>query len=626
MQGACADNGGPPLQWLRFPSLIFERLVHSNLGGHGPDVGEEGLVFECRRQGGGRGEPQGNRKVYLEVHAMSNYRPTYPKLNGLKGMYGIINLEPNSSVQLAFRIRSSTGKPLRLPSVSMTFFDLDKESGQHGVEYIRVDGFKDFRLTKHTELQVVEQKGGLTEFRATRRGGAFNNPFGVKPPSRLLERRAVGVLYAHVCEMNVTMGVDNKGYVPRFFMFVSRLFPCTMTVHLGNSSMSALMHELNASSSRQALRVRHRGDAAANSILRPHWWWENPLVLLTVFSLLLMFLQAKFGKTNARDSRTVAQLAAQQGARDHLVVRGTACAIAARQSGDFKWNGIAALGAKLYCAPFHADEVLVIDPLKRATRTITTSTSSNGKWCGIVPYKGKLYCAPFNSDDVLVIDPSTNSTMTIATGHEGNFKWAGIAVLGDKLYCAPHDADEVLVIDPKTGRASTIGTGQSGSGKWHGITALGDKLYCAPFNAEDVLVVDPALGAVSFIPSGNRGRWKWAGIVSLGVRLYCAPHDADDVLVIDPAQGSTWTILTGLTGIWKWAGIVALGEHLYCAPFCATDVLVVSPEARRTCTIRTQGESGHKSWASIAELGGRLYCAPYCADQALQVSVGVVTL
>ena len=62
--------------------------------------------------------------------------------------------------------------------------------------------------------------------------------------------------------------------------------------------------------------------------------------------------------------------------------------------GDAKWNGIAAWGGKLYCAPIHASGVLVIDPQAGTTRVIECGVAGDGKWSGIAALGDKLYCAP----------------------------------------------------------------------------------------------------------------------------------------------------------------------------------------------------------------------------------------
>ena len=70
-----------------------------------------------------------------------------------------------------------------------------------------------------------------------------------------------------------------------------------------------------------------------------------------------------------------------------------------------------------------------------------------GKWSGIVSCSGMLYCAPYDASAILVIDSETGAIKVIETGMLGIRKWSGIATCGGKLYCSPFDAPSVLVLD-----------------------------------------------------------------------------------------------------------------------------------------------------------------------------------
>jgi hypothetical protein len=56
------------------------------------------------------------------------------------------------------------------------------------------------------------------------------------------------------------------------------------------------------------------------------------------------------------------------------------------------------------------------------------------KWEGIAAVGKKLFCAPLNASDMLMIDAETEAVHTIACGVTGEWKWKGIAAV-DKLFC-----------------------------------------------------------------------------------------------------------------------------------------------------------------------------------------------
>ena len=287
-------------------------------------------------------------------------------------------------------------------------------------------------------------------------------------------------------------------------------------------------------------------------------------------------------------------------------------------AGEFKWDGIAAWGDKLYCAPFHASGVLVIDPHASTTRVIKCDAAGKDKWSGTAACGEKLYCAPRDASGVLVIDPQSDKTRVIECDVTGGGKWSGIVACGDKLYCAPFHASGVLEIDPQIDATRVIECGIAGDGKWSGIAAWDGKLYCAPFNASGVLVINLQANTTTVIECGIAGDAKWSGIVACGDKLYCAPWNASGVLVIDPQANTTRVIECGIAGDGKWSGIAACGDKLYCAPFNASDVLVIDLQADTTCIIECDG-AGEDKWSGIVAFGETLYCAPYNMPSALVV-------
>ena len=87
------------------------------------------------------------------------------------------------------------------------------------------------------------------------------------------------------------------------------------------------------------------------------------------------------------------------------------------------------------------------DVVAEGGRTIECGLQGSVQWDGIAAVGNKLFCAPFNAPSVLVIDVETEAMRTIETGVEGGCKCAGIAAVGTKLFCAPRNASSVLILD-----------------------------------------------------------------------------------------------------------------------------------------------------------------------------------
>ena len=130
-----------------------------------------------------------------------------------------------------------------------------------------------------------------------------------------------------------------------------------------------------------------------------------------------------------------------------------------------------------------------------ARSAMTADLSGSSKWYGAcLGPDGKIYCVPFTAPDVLIIDPATGTAARSAMTADlsGSNKWYGACLGPDgKIYCVPYNATDVLIIDPATGTAarSAMGADLSGSTKWYGACLGPDgKIYCVPYTATDVLI------------------------------------------------------------------------------------------------------------------------------------------
>ncbi|CAJ1413724.1 unnamed protein product [Effrenium voratum] len=249
-----------------------------------------------------------------------------------------------------------------------------------------------------------------------------------------------------------------------------------------------------------------------------------------------------------------------------------------------KWKGCAmAANGKLYCAPYHAQSILVIDVSTQQLSHIELGVSCKDecKWSGIAAgIDGCLYCAPCSADSILVVDPEDDSVSYITGAGEGSYKWSGIISASDGLlYCAPASSEAVLFIDPKSRQLQRIpGAGRGGS-KWSGIAeGPNGNLYCAPSMAMAVLEIDrrsQSLHRIEGALDDTSYKYKWSGITrACNGLLYCAPYNASSILVIDAAAGELDFIRGAGSGDCKWSGIgPGLDGRLYCVPSRAQEIL-----------------------------------------------------
>ena len=204
-----------------------------------------------------------------------------------------------------------------------------------------------------------------------------------------------------------------------------------------------------------------------------------------------------------------------------------------------------------------------------------------GLWRGgVLARNGKIYCVPFDAETVLVIDPAAQHVSCFGTVGSAKQKWWGGVLAPDgKIYCIPHNTDTVLVIDPASHTTSTFGKLPASSGKWRGgVIDNGLHIYGIPANATCVLGIDWfTQGAYTFGSVGS-GDWKWCGGVLANNRIYCIPQSMAAILVIDPRSQDTTSIKCPASGKLRWGGGVLFDDGvIYCTPANANEILCISP-------------------------------------------------
>lgn len=213
--------------------LFFDKVIHSNLGGHGPDIGEQSLILESNRTENGLTV----RRLEFKVTANSPYNPGLPTYNGithgLVGRYGTIVVMPGSSVNLTFRVLDmETGEPVLMPSVAYTFFDLDEFRAHAASEFIQASGFTRVETTEDTEVvRTVEADGTTNTFQASTPGTFDDNPVDPMLLTEEQKNRAVTLHYSHTDAVSVIIGATPGSSSARAFTFVAHpVLQCAKTI------------------------------------------------------------------------------------------------------------------------------------------------------------------------------------------------------------------------------------------------------------------------------------------------------------------------------------------------------------------------------------------------------------
>lgn len=212
-----------------------------------------------------------------------------------------------------------------------------------------------------------------------------------------------------------------------------------------------------------------------------------------------------------------------------------------------KWmGGVLAPNGKIYCAPYNAEEILVIDtaadPLNVKTISAGLTAGGNNYYGGCLSHDGsRVYFAPSTASEVIYVDTTDDSTHSLSYSNAATEKFHG-AVCGpdNKIYFIPYDSAEVLCYDPVSDTFSTVSgvplITAGGSGWSGGVLGPDGKIYGIPAGSPNVLVIDPAKGMYIQSNAGlgsDTEKWRGATLAANG-KIYCAPYNADAVLEITP--------------------------------------------------------------------------------------------
>jgi len=187
---------------------------------------------------------------------------------------------------------------------------------------------------------------------------------------------------------------------------------------------------------------------------------------------------------------------------------------------------------------------MVIDTNKNSVSFINIGV--NGYNGAVLAPNSKIYCIPFEATNVLVIDPNTNG-FTIPQGLTGlpaGPKYVGgVLANNGKIYCLPGgNTNNVLIIDPSndTMDTNTI-TGVGGDfNYWAGCLGIDGNIYSFPtFNGSSILSINPNNNSILYIsiPTLFNPKQGWIGCVNApNGYIYSIPFDwnQNNSLVLDP--------------------------------------------------------------------------------------------
>lgn len=183
-------------------------VVENNLGGLGPTNGEKRIYFK-------NVAPIAGTYVDLEITNTSFYAGNTSK-NGAQGIFGTINIDGGTSVDLLFRFLLD-GKEFVIPRTSISFWDLD-QGKDGGAETFTVGPISEYYVSPDSSVVASWTDDETWSFESSEVGSFSDNPIDFESMTSEQINRGVEVNMLMESDMRITFAAsaNNNG---RTFMF-----------------------------------------------------------------------------------------------------------------------------------------------------------------------------------------------------------------------------------------------------------------------------------------------------------------------------------------------------------------------------------------------------------------------
>ena len=320
------------------------------------------------------------------------------------------------------------------------------------------------------------------------------------------------------------------------------------------------------------------------------------------------------------------------------------------------YGGVLAPNGNIYCVPYGASNILIINTTTNAVSygtggsSLSPTLSLQAYGGGVLAPNGNIYCVPGingNTSNILIINTTTNAVSygtggpSLSPALSTQYYVGGVLAPNGNIYCMPGNTSNILIINTTTNAVSYGTNGPSLSPAlstqvyYGGVLAPNGNIYCIPRSASNVLIINTTTNAVSYGTGGNSlspalsAQRYIGGVLAPNGNIYCMPGNTSNILIINTTTNAvsyatgTNSLSPALSTQGYYGGVLAPNGNIYCVPNGASNILIINTTTNAVSygsNSLSPALSGQTYQGGVLAPNGNIYCVPTGALNILIIS------
>lgn len=269
----------------------------------------------------------------------------------------------------------------------------------------------------------------------------------------------------------------------------------------------------------------------------------------------------------------------------------------------------------------------------------TLNSKGAGWYSGVYDLNGKIYCAPYNADCILIID-TVNKEVDILgqnafdTTKTQKYTRGTYCPLNNKIYFAPHNTNKILEINPKNNKIEfyedleLFSTTENCCDVQY--SPCDEKLYFIPKFGGNIIQFDPitkVIRSVVTISTVSDAKKFSCSILAPNGLIYIIPSFGYDYLIIFDPITHTFKEIDYITTVYYDSinSVMAPNGNIYVIPSGVSNDEVINFNINTNVPrVTYDAQSSTDRWSGGALLSnGKIVCLPYTAKTILIIDTRI---